>query len=73
MDPKPGLRIKILLVPMKILVSLLRGSFSCVSKKADCKRLEFTKLKWEIIQITKDRGVCGAVPQVYSSYFLPNF
>lgn len=47
MDPKPGLRNKILLVPMKILVSLLRGNFSCVSKKPDtyCKRLEFTKLK----------------------------
>lgn len=76
MDPPPGLRNKILLVPKKILDSLLSGNRSHVSKKPDTynKRLEFTKLKWQIIHITKGLftvqktlGYCGAIPHVYSS------
>ena len=35
MDPPPGLRNKILLVPKKILDSLLSGNESHVSKKPD--------------------------------------
>ena len=61
---------------MKILDSLLNGNLSHVSKKPNIynKRLEFTKLKWEIIHITKGlftvqrlQDAVGASPQVYSS------
>lgn len=55
MDPPPGLRNKILLMPVKILNSILSGSLSCTSKKPDTyyRKLEFTELKWSILHISK--------------------
>lgn len=55
MDPPPGLRNKILLVPIKVLYSILSGNLNCVSKKPDTydRKLEFTKVRYGIIHITK--------------------
>lgn len=80
MDPSSGLRSEILLVPIKILGSFLRGNFSCVSKKPDTyyetgiykiEMGDYSHYK-RLFSLQKTSGYYGAVLK-YIQVFLAKF